>query len=144
MAKLFPFWKSRLLIPLPEFEKFFNNIMGSAFCKLISSSFLWVRMSDVLAIAGSLDCEQSLSLPSPLVVTEFFSWHTRNYWNMQSRGKLREAWAQIKGKRKGLRWYSDLFYLLPLTPIWLMVRPSFKTDSILWQSYCCVTDLVQL
>ena len=30
------------------------------------------------------DCEQSRSFPSPLEITEFFSWRARNNWNMRS------------------------------------------------------------
>ena len=31
-----------------------------------------------------IDCEQSLSFPCLLEITEFFSWRARNYWNMRS------------------------------------------------------------
>ena len=36
----------------------------------------------------NLGCKLSLSFPSLLEVTEFFSWRARNYWNMRSRGAI--------------------------------------------------------
>ena len=82
---------------------------------------------------------------SPVLSTEFrmpfidrsFLMLSNLTWRRSSREK---RWSGEKGKRKRLLWFFDLFDLPPLTPVWLMIPPSWETDTTSWKSYCCVIN----